>query len=239
MTPFTQPEYQDTAPISLIALSGLAGAGKDTAANVLVTHAGFSSLAFADPLRNEVAQAYQLRSDETGLLTNRSTKETPTARLAIIECDSFGFTGAVARATGATVDDEWLHTPRSPRQVLQWWGTEYRRQQRSNYWTNQMLLRIKSLVQAGQRRFVITDCRFENEATAVRRLGGIVWQVTRPAAEEAATEGQHASVNDGSTLLPTVVIRNRGDLLDLRAHVLAAWWSMEANVVVERVEIAA
>lgn len=232
------PEYQVAERIDLIALTGFAGAGKDTAADALATHTGFIKLAFADPLRNEIAQAYQLRSHESELLTNRATKELPTARLALTECDSFGFIGAVARATSATVDAAWLQAPRSPRQIMEWWGTEYRRAQQPTYWTNKMALRVKDLVRMGHRRLVITDCRFENEAACVRRMGGFIWQIIRPEADLAAAQRQHRSVNDGREFLPTQKIHNNLDILDLRNAVLGAWWSTEAKVHIEVLGIA-
>lgn len=237
-TPLNDITYQADPLLHIVALTGLAGSGKDTVADMLATHCGFTKLAFADPLRNEVAQAYNLGSNYD-LLTNRDTKEEPTARLALCECSSFAFLGAVAMATGATVDAAWMQAPRSPRQVLQWWGTEYRRAERVNYWSTAMVLRIKDLANMGQRRFVITDCRFENEAGAVRRLGGMVWQVLRPEAYVQAVEGTHASVTDGFHLKPDLEVRNDGTVNRLRQNVLGAWWAQEANLPGVRVEIEA
>jgi dephospho-CoA kinase len=37
-----------TQPLQIIAFTGSAGTGKDTAADILVTHCGFTKLAFAD-----------------------------------------------------------------------------------------------------------------------------------------------------------------------------------------------
>ncbi len=235
-TPLNDIAYQADPLLHIVALTGLAGSGKDTAADMLATHCGFTKLAFADPLRNEVAQAYNLGSNYD-LLTNRDTKEVPTSRLALCECSSFAFMGAVAMATGATVDAAWLQAPRSARQVLQWWGTEYRRAERVNYWSTAMVLRIKELANMGQRRFVITDCRFENEADAVRRLGGHIWQVHRPEAYFALVEGEHPSMTDGSRLKPSVEVENSDELRHLRERVLAAWWAQEANLPGVRVEI--
>lgn len=236
--PLNDLAYQADPMLHIVALTGLAGSGKDTVADLLATHCGFTKLAFADPLRSEVAEAYNLGS-QYDLLTDRATKEVPTGRLALCECSSFAFWGAVAKATGATVDDAWLQAPRSPRQVLQWWGTEYRRAERVNYWSTALVLRIKDLARAGHRRFAISDCRFENEAVAVRRLGGMVWQVRRPQAYQQAIEGQHASVTDGSHARPNVEIDNADSLHRLRERVLGAWWAQEANLTGVRVEIEA
>ena len=208
---------------TIIALTGLAGTGKDSVADILVRHASFHKLAFADALRHEVTEAYRLRMDDTiALLTDRAAKETPTQRLALTECSDFGFIGAVALATRATVSQDWCNAPRSPRQIMQWWGTEYRRAQRVDYWTHRLADHIRQLHKLdGRDRFVIPDCRFENEATMVRRRGGLVWQVCRAGIE--SVEGNHASQTDGSKLGPDNIIDNHASLDVLRDQVMAEW----------------
>ncbi len=208
----------------IIALAGLAGSGKDTAADMLVLHAGFIKLAFADALRTEVAAAFGM-GGERGLFEDRQAKETPTRRLALDRCWSAGFVKAVVTAAGAPAGGEWMGAPRSPRQIMQWWGTEYRRAQQEDYWCKRMGLRIDGMLLLGHRRIVITDCRFENEAAVVRRLGGVLWQMVRPGTE--CTEGGHASQNDGAGLGPDAAIVNDAGLEDLQHRVLDQWRALE------------
>ncbi len=224
---------------TIIALTGLAGTGKDTVADILVKHASFHKLAFADALRHEVTESYRLRMDDTtALLTDRATKETPTQRLAFTECKDFGFLGAVALSTRATVSQEWCNAPRSPRQIMQWWGTEYRREQRVDYWTHRLADHIRQLHKLdGRDRFVIPDCRFENEATMVRRLGGEVWQVCRAGIEP--TEGNHASQTDGTKLDPDNIIDNAGSVTQLTALVIEEWAALRRAQVARATESAA
>lgn len=233
-----------TTPLQIIALTGLAGTGKDTAADVLATHAGFTRLAFADALRSEVVNAYANGDAQAlrALLARRDAKETPTMRLALIECKDLGFLGAMALeyALHERKDTETLaqhlRAPRSPRQIMQWWGTEYRRAQTINYWTNQLAAHINQLHQLdGRRRFVITDCRFENEAALVRAMGGVVWQICRDSAEPV--EHGHASATDGSKLMPSVVIDNSSTLHSLREAVLGKWLALETQTNVLRLHI--
>lgn len=226
-------------PLQIIALTGLANTGKDTVADILVTHAGFTKIAFADALRAEVTRAFCLSPGGIHpLLTDRATKETPTSRLAFSECHDLGFLGAVAIAQEATVDYAWRNAPRSPRQILQWFGTEYRRTQRVDYWTTRLVDHIRQLGEMdGRAKFVITDCRFENETAVIRQMGGVVWQVTRDGV--AQVEGGHASQTDGSKLQPSVVIDNSSTLHSLREGVLGEWWAMDAQIDLVRVEIAA
>ena len=107
-----------TDKLHIIALTGQAGSGKDTAADMLVGACRFTKLAFADALRREVAAAFRLDVDNMqSLLSDRAAKETPTTRLALIECRDFGFIGAVALANRATVTHEWATQGRTPRQI--------------------------------------------------------------------------------------------------------------------------
>ena len=227
-----------TDKLHIIALTGQAGSGKDTAADMLVGACRFTKLAFADALRREVAAAFGLDVDNMqSLLSDRAAKETPTTRLALIECRDFGFIGAVALANRATVTHEWATMGRTPRQILQWWGTEYRRAQRLDYWTSTLYSHLHQLHKLdGRTRFVITDCRFENESALVRSLGGVVWQIERPGLPQV--ENGHASTADPIKLQPSAVIPNATSLNALREAVLGEWWAWEAQLSAVRVEIA-
>ena len=223
--------------LQIIALTGSAGTGKDTAADILVTHCGFTKLAFADALRAEVQAAFNVPAE---LLSRRDLKEMETEALAFLECTDMGFVGAVARADmrdGSVLTWRWLRVPRTPRRILQLWGTEYRRAQRVNYWLDLLRERIHQLhALDGRTRFVITDCRFENEAAMIRAMGGVVWQITRDGLENV--EGQHASATDGSRLNPSVVIDNSDTIHSLREGVLAEWLALETQTDVLSVDIA-
>lgn len=215
------------APNIIIALTGLAGAGKDTVADTLVTHAGFTKIAFADALRTEVAAAFRL-GDRYGILSDRAGKEQPHEALCMYHCEDPGFVHCAApldtQAHPDQLDIYHLLTLRSPRQILQWWGTEYRRAQDPDYWTKQARQRIEQLMIEGERqgytRIVITDCRFDNEATTVRALGGTLWQVVRSGLQ--SVEGGHASQTDGTRLQPDVTLLNGSTVVGLMHTTLRA-----------------
>jgi hypothetical protein len=69
--------------------------------------------------------------------------------------------------------------PRAPlgkhAKLLQWWGTEYRRSKDPNYWVNQWKMGINPKADI----VFSTDMRFENEAAAVKDMGGYTVQVSR------------------------------------------------------------
>jgi hypothetical protein len=127
-------------PFTLIGLTGLAGTGKDTVADLLVTHCGFTKLAFADKLYAEIEHAFGV---EQLYLKHRSTKEHPMTALALRKCNADGFVGRMIIHYGEQDQRLDLDAPRSPRQILQWWGTEYRRKQNPDYWTTAVNHQIK------------------------------------------------------------------------------------------------
>lgn len=195
----------ERAPAITIGLAGLAGSGKDTVADALVTHAGFTKLSFADALRLEVAAGYTL-GGAAGLLNERATKELPHPALAFNCCKDAGFLRSMQAMHGGNIARRDMDAPRSPRQIMQLWGTEYRREQQPNYWSTLVAMQILAQRDLGRTRHVVSDCRFDNEAEAMRSLGGEVWQIFRPGL--VAVEGNHASQNDGNSLMPVAVIVN-------------------------------
>lgn len=227
----------------VVAMTGFASTGKDTVADLLVEHLRFRKLAFADALRAEVSNAFEI---ELSYLTHPSTKNHPMSALAMRKAP-IGFLAAVALAPGIVprigegrVPNEWLDAPRSPRQILQWWGTEYRRREHEHYWSRQLMQRVLDHMRDGESRFVITDLRFKNEADTVRALDGKIWQVKRPGVTaETTSEGTHASATDGSAFSPDVILNNMHDIRHLQQLVLGEFLSLESGIVGTRVEVPA
>lgn len=197
-----------TAP-TLIGLTGPAGSGKDATADVLVKGHGFKKMAFADALRAEVCAAFSVPLD---YLTDREAKEIPIRALALAQCYDDKFIDAVEKAVGGL---DHL-APRSPRQIMQWWGTEYRRSQSESYWIDRAIKRMGSLLIRRQ-SVVVTDVRFANEAEALRSMGGAIWQVQRPGLQPV--EGRHASAVTGDEFAPDKIVFNAGDLQHLQSLV--------------------
>ena len=195
--------------MKLIALCGAAGAGKDTVADMLPAR----KLAFADTLYAEVAEAFGVTETR---LRDRATKETPIRELAQDQTFSDDFDDFMEENHGTHWSDD---TPRSPRQILQWWG-DYRRAQDPEYFVKQTAFDVAVALRDGH-SVVLTDVRFPNESAYVRRREGQLWQIRRPGYEAGGTG--HASDTDGSEFRPDVVLENFGSLDDLRRTVLDAW----------------
>lgn len=203
----------------IIGLTGPAGSGKDTVADILVTQAGFTKMAFADPLKSEVAQAFQI---DLSFLTQRETKEQPMRCLALSRCLDEGFVARMIVMFTLRKERLDLDAPRSPRQIMQWWGTDYRRHQQHNYWISITFHRIDYLLsQRLTHRIIITDVRFADEADLVRRrFAGQLWQIERPGL--APLPGGHVSEVSGSEFRPDVVLNNCHGIRHLQTTVLEA-----------------
>lgn len=227
---FTQ---RHTYTPTIVGLAGPAGSGKDTVADLLRTHARFNKHAFADLLRHEVCDAFAI---EPLLLTYRPTKEEPHAALALAKCKDHSFIGALLYCSALEAEDgshsEILARPRSPRQIMQWWGTEYRRQHNQGYWTGAVVASVNYSCKNFLMHHAITDVRFENEAQAVRNMGGVIWQVKRPG---SAVDRTHASESDGSQFQPEAVINNSHDIRHLQSVVMAEWLKLYTGMSAQEV----
>jgi len=147
------------------------GTGKDTAADALVAGLGFHKIAFADALYEEVCVAFGV---EKATLQQRSTKEVPHEALTIERCSDKGF---IHTCSLLGMEASQLL---SPREVLQSWGTDYRRQQLPTYWTDKLRARYKKLMEEGATRFIIPDIRFPEEANLILSVGGVILGIDRP-----------------------------------------------------------
>ncbi|MDW5417718.1 hypothetical protein R6242_14200 [Iodobacter sp. CM08] len=191
-------------PRIIIGLSGLAGAGKDTAADFLVAHHGFTKMAFGDALKEELAEAFNVPVD---FFNNRDSKETDCEELALINCRNQNFNDVQAHLLRQR--PALAFESRSPRWIMQQWGTEYRRKYYSqDYWTTQLAKRIESTVG----NVVVTDVRFDDEADFISRLDGHIWQINR---RNIAPVNSHSSERGIAPYFIDQNINNYGDIHSL------------------------
>lgn len=233
----------------IIGMLGVKGSGKDTCAAVLVQERDFVRAGFADALYREAAEAYKTTVEFLG---NRDTKEVDLQPLALRNCTNKHFveialetvtkshalrdaalayfeTGKGTPHVSLRRTKTLLKNGRSPRFVLQLWGTEYRRKSKygfDSYWLDQ----VRALVDAqGAKSFVITDVRFRNEANFVESLGGMLVRVRRPLLEareaaERKANGRAAHPSETELLARKVdveLFNEEGQFAQLRLDVLA------------------
>lgn len=165
----------------LIGLTGAARSGKTTAAKHLASTHGLLHYALAQPLKQMLAQGFNLSDAHL----EGALKEQPLA---------------------------WLG--KSPRELMQLLGTEWGRSMvHSDLWLLLAAQNLDSLANClpGAAGFVISDLRFENEATWLRQRGGVVVHIQRPDAEAVRGHSSEAGIEIRDNDL---VIHNEGELAD-------------------------
>ena len=196
-------------PFIIIGLNGLAGVGKDTAADFLVAQHQFSKVAFGDAIKIELADAYKISVD---IFNDRKTKEIDTPTLSLEKCSNSDFVFKISENCQDHDLVTFLSLPRSPRWVMQQWGTEYRRKHFGHdYWTKKLAKRIEST--AGN--IVVTDVRLDNEAEFISKLEGDIWQINR---RNISAVNSHSTEKGIAPYFIDQIINNYGDIRSL--HIL-------------------
>lgn len=135
----------------IIGLMGLAGAGKDTAADHLEAVHGFARYAFADPMRTMLEAMLVDAGLDYAYMYEPALKEQPIPGIG--------------------------HSYRHLAQTL---GTEWGRQQLgTDFWLNLAGLNLGLPHAPIHDRIVITDVRFPNEAAWIQQHGGKVLRIQR------------------------------------------------------------
>lgn len=152
----------------IIAISGFIGSGKDTAAQFLIDHHGFTKLSFADTLKDAVSCIFGW---ERHLLEGTTIE---------------------SREWREQIDQWWsskLGIPNfTPRFALQHLGTNVLRDQfNDNIW----ILSLEKKIVALDKSVVISDCRFPNEAEALKSMGGKIIGIRRGAEPEWVNVAKH------------------------------------------------
>jgi hypothetical protein len=110
------------------------------------------------------------------------------------------------------------------RELLQKLGTDaIRNGLHENAWVNALMseyreedTRLSEYIRVDKSKWIITDCRFHNEAFAVRDRGGIIIRVNRPGNGPVNNHISETAI-DGFDF--NYVINNDGDIEDLRTKV--------------------
>lgn len=197
--------HPEPTPWFLVGMTGLAGAGKDMAAGVLVAN-GYQAIAFADRLREQVARAWGVSES---VLTEPSTKHLLMPSMAFVRCnDAYFRAWSFMRGHNA-------EKPRTPRSVMQAWG-DFVRSVDPLHYVRVVDHWILDRLRAGHRHLVVTDVRLEAEANLIKHRGGVLLRVHRPdlhSSDTHCTEQPDTLPFDGSVL-------NNGSVHRLHGHVL-------------------
>lgn len=85
----------------------------------------------------------------------------------------------IAFACSTTVNNIELNKEKF-RPILQWWGTDFRRNMvDKDYWTKQWLKKVNYIMDKHPYKIIVaTDIRFQNELDVIHSLGGKVYLIT-------------------------------------------------------------
>jgi hypothetical protein len=134
----------------IIGLSGWARSGKDTVANHLVDNFGFVKVSFAEPMREAL-----VRLNPSISINGLHTELASAVRL-------MGWENLKSESPDV-------------RGLMQRFGTEIGREMfGENFWVDLALSSVKPGANV-----VIPDCRYPNEADAIKAAGGVVWRIDR------------------------------------------------------------
>lgn len=198
-------------PLRLIALTGRSGAGKDSVAATLVRHLNYRSIAFADALRAEIAEAWRI---DPRMLQDPATKEWDIPALAVGMCGEPEF---LKHRRNAFDDD--LEQARSPRWVMQRWGDFIKRTQGQDFYARIVVAWLRRQVGCGWTRLVVTDLRFQTELSGLRDYAQAatarLHMVRVHRTDMARPEGGHASETELRTVPADIDLVNSGTLEDL------------------------
>jgi hypothetical protein len=178
----------------LVGVTGKKRAGKDTFAEVLLIHRGYTRVAFADPLRDSILETNPLLPAGTFL----PGEFAPYRHIRLAEY--------VAKLG-------WHLAKDNPevRRLLQAHGVSMRNNVYDGVWVEAGLRKAAPILEKGG-GVVITDVRFPNEAEAVKANGGVLVRINR---EGVDTTDRHISEVALDDWPMDVEILNNGTVTDL------------------------
>jgi len=185
-----------TAP--LIGMIGRRRSGKDSFATTLVSELGYDRVAFADPLR-EAALALDPLVGPASLPGDLTS--------------SYRRLSEVVETLGWERAKDCVPEVRA---VLQRLGTDAIRSLDDTFWVRTAMARVE----ASSAPVVVTDCRFPNEAEAIRLAGGYLVRVVRPGATSASDVDLHPSETALDDYPEDFYVDNSGTLADLASDAL-------------------
>ena len=215
--------------MNIIGISGLAGSGKDTVADMLLKYDGFVKVSLADPIKRFAAEMWGFSEEQ--LFGPSQYRNAPDSRYEISPGNFL-----------------------TPRKVLQHLGTEGGRAIDYDVWIRYAIKIAKTLLESEYYNYaysaatgiqpyysgyeymrenipgftpkvkavIIPDCRFHNEIWHIKDAGGILIRVVRPGAGLKDAFGPHPSEAEMANIPNSdfsAIIENTGTLEDLQHSV--------------------
>jgi hypothetical protein len=163
--------YMSDKNIAVYGFCGRKGAGKDTLAKmVLEDNSKFTIMHFADRLKDICAKVFgmDVESFHAVELKEKSME-------VAIHIDDY--LNNLSNEVGLDLPKLGL-VATTPRELLQYVGTDYVRSVCDSYWVDYITRKIESIPKI-RRKVIVADVRFDNEVAAIRNIGGKVVKVER------------------------------------------------------------
>lgn len=173
-------------------ITGQKGHGKDTLANfVHAEDPNFFTEHFAGDLKDLATKVFGTPGE---FFIDRELKERPLP----LSIDMDFFLPRMKEFTGIEELQPRGLVAKTPRELLQFFGTDYVRTANDNYWIDRVMIRATGFYA------LIPDTRFPNEAGAVHAHGGKIIRVICP--DHPDSGDSHASETEMRDIIPDVVI---------------------------------
>lgn len=180
-TSFHMLPFNTTQP-RIIGICGQRRHGKDSLAGLIqkldprfrITH-------FADPLKSMAASIFDIHPE---WFVDAALKE----KLFPGPLPLDEYVPNMRRVTGLEGIKEHDLSAYTPRQILQFFGTDYVRDAQNDFWVDATMARL------GTGDYLIPDVRFQNEADVIRSIGGFLVRIIREGFEEVP---EHVSEQQG------------------------------------------
>ncbi|PLX99323.1 MAG: hypothetical protein C0623_09615 [Desulfuromonas sp.] len=185
----------------IIGFAGKAASGKTTAAKHLapLLTGPFQIIPMAQLLREEVENFLELigATEYTPLVYGCQDDKVKTFYVdtsrALANCPKWNH----FISEHQEIQDRDDRTAITVRRILQWWGTEYRREQDPDYWTSAWANKVKSY-DLEKTNILVDDIRFNNELKTLKGLGGLIVKIERPGFAGAGNHASETSLDDYS-----------------------------------------
>lgn len=202
---------------AIVGILGLAGSGKDTAANFLIDNHNFVRISFADPIKRVCRDIFDFSEEQ--LWGPSAKRNEPDPRY--------------PRPDGSCL---------TPREALQKLGSEWGRTCYPNVWV-EYAIRIANTILDSPRSFdyqktlgiipsdrshnpvqgvVIPDCRFVNEVNAVKNAKGTMIRIVREGAGLSGNAALHDSELEQQSIPDSefnYIVENNSSLKDLGSKI--------------------
>ena len=194
-------------PREIYGIAGKKGHGKDTFARLVCEaisahkerkYRPFQIKHFADTIKQMSMRIFGITEKQ---VTDPATKDAPLSSPIVLD----NYVEIMRAETGIAIGQHGL-VARTPREVVQFFGTNYVRHIQDDYW-------VASFMSKMTKRTLVPDIRFMNEAEAIRKDGGHIVKIVRIDAKD--TGDTHVSETEVDKIEPDLVIGTRTNNLSL------------------------